>query len=201
MTHLGRVALPKAKVTCVQSSHEMKCLAVSCWPLHGVIAIVNTLFPHVHLLPVETPLHASDGDRLTPQQMRILRKKASWCLSQRHGRHIALACSHIDRHNRSRQSNLITEKKEKGSTFDTRTNLTLFVMTGPVDVWFLCKGVRAGTKGPHCDERHFCGCSLSSSLKTRWMHLKPRQEEANVVRMQSCFGKNMIPTASPPACN
>ena len=65
------------------------------------------------------------------------------------------ACSHIDRHNRSRQSNLMLEKKVKVSTFDKRINLTLFAMAGPVDAWFLYKGIRAGTKGLYCDERHF----------------------------------------------
>ena len=66
------------------------------------------------------------------------------------------ACSQIDRHNRSRQSNLMLEKKVKVSTFDKRLNLTLFAMAGPVDAWFLYRGIRNGRMdGPLINERYF----------------------------------------------
>ena len=72
------------------------------------------------------------------------------------------ACSNIDRHNRSRQSNLMMEKKVRCNTFKKRLNTTLFAMVGPVDGWFLYRGIRStnrghcyGSNGCYVDESHF----------------------------------------------
>ena len=68
------------------------------------------------------------------------------------------ACSMIDRHNRSRQSTLMIEKKVRVGTFNSRINTSVFAMVGPVDAWFLYRGIRADshkTQGFYVDERHF----------------------------------------------
>ena len=65
------------------------------------------------------------------------------------------SCGMIDRHNRSRQSSLMIEKKVKVTTFDKRLNTTLFAIAGPVDAWFLFRGIRVGQTSVCLDERHF----------------------------------------------
>jgi len=47
------------------------------------------------------------------------------------------------------------EKKVTVSLFEKRIYTTLFAMAGPVDAWFLYRGIRKGCKGVYCDERHF----------------------------------------------
>ena len=68
------------------------------------------------------------------------------------------ACQKIDQHNRSRQSTLMIEKKVRVVEFDRRINTSLFAMVGPVDAWFLYKGIRQDcgrNGGYYLDERHF----------------------------------------------
>ena len=60
----------------------------------------------------------------------------------------------IDRHNRSRQSTLMIERKVRVTSFEKRINTTIFAMVGPVDAWFLYRGIRRDRK-VSCDERHF----------------------------------------------
>jgi len=53
------------------------------------------------------------------------------------------------------------EKKVRCNTFEKRLNTTLFAMVGPVDAWFLYRGIRSTTLGRYgsnvfyVDERHF----------------------------------------------
>ena len=53
-------------------------------------------------------------------------------------------CSSVDRHNRSRQAGLNVEKKLKVLQWQKRINTSIFAMVGPVDAWFLYKGISSG---------------------------------------------------------
>jgi len=79
------------------------------------------------------------------------------------------ACQKIDQHNRSRQSTLMTEKKVRVTEFDRRINTSVFAVTGPVNAWFLCKGIRSGSSRGHlAQERHFCQLLIDQLIDNKF---------------------------------
>jgi len=110
------------------------------------------------------------------------------------------ACSQIDRHNRSRQSTLMIEKKVRVTSFDKRLNSTLFAMAGPVDAWFLFRGIRRGNKNRVIEERHFYESLLEqlidnnldrSKASTR---TKKRRTDAELLLQQEAANHGSVPS-------
>ena len=67
------------------------------------------------------------------------------------------------------------ERKVRCNTFEKRLNTTLFAMVGPVDAWFLYKGIRStnpgrcyGSNGCYVDERHFYELLIEQLIDNRF---------------------------------
>jgi len=155
MAYLGRVVLPDGKgdkhglitrdedtgcqlLAFVWSDRDRRYFISTCSSLADGTTIERTRWRQIDMAPNAEPVRKD----LTVPQPRACEQ----CYS---------ACSNIDQHNRCRQSGLMIEKKVRVITFDKRLNTTVFAMAGPVDAWFLFKGIRRGAKGPYSDERHF----------------------------------------------
>jgi len=76
------------------------------------------------------------------------------------------ACSNVDRHNRSRQSNLTIEKKARAAAFDERINTSLFGMMA-ADAWFPFSGVRRGDMIQCADKRSFHECLIEQLIDNK----------------------------------
>jgi len=77
-------------------------------------------------------------------------------------------CSSIDRHNRSRQSGLNLEKKVKVLQWNKRINTSIFAMVGPVDAWYLWRGITEGRSNAgvthYINERVFFECLIEQLI-------------------------------------
>ena len=157
MAYLGRVELPEGKgdrhgVVTVDEETGCQLLAFvwcdrdrryfisTCSSLSSGNVIERTRWRQINRTP------NADPER---QDINILQPKACETYYS--------ACSLIDRHNRSRQSSLMIEKKVRVTTFEKRINTSLFAMTA-VDAWFLFSGIRRGSKYRFYEERHFYEC-------------------------------------------
>jgi len=67
------------------------------------------------------------------------------------------------------------ERKVRCNAFEKRLNTTLFAMAGPVDAWFLCRGIRStdpgrchGSNGCYFDERHFYELLIEQLIDNRF---------------------------------
>jgi len=155
IVYLGRKELPAGKgdrygvVTCDETSgcqllafvwtdRDRRYFISTCSSLASGNIITQTRWKQID----RTPNAAPERRELTVLQPKAAEQYYS-------------ACSQIDRHNRSRQSTLMIEKKVRVMTLDKRLNTTVFAMVGPVDAWFLYRGIRQGSKGLVNDERHF----------------------------------------------
>jgi len=168
MVHLGRVVLPEGKgdrhgvitfdeesgcqiLAFVWSDRDRRCFISTCSSLSSGVDITSLRWKQIDPTPNTDP----ERKELTVRQP----KACQTCYS---------SCGMIDRHNRSRQSSLMIEKKVKVAAFEKRLNTTLFAMAGPVDAWFLYRGIRKESKGPYCDERHFYECLLEQLIDNKF---------------------------------
>lgn len=168
MAYLGRKELPDGKgdrfglvtvdetgcqlLAFVWSDRDRRYFVSTCSSLSAGHIIERTRWKQIDKAPNAEP----ERRDLTVKQPKVCEQYYS-------------ACSKIDRHNRSRQSNLMMETKVRVNVFDKRLNTTVFAMVGPVDAWYLFKGIRCGCQdGWSFNERHFYEMLLEQLIDNKF---------------------------------
>ncbi len=166
MTYLGRVLLPEGKgdrhgVVTVDEATGCQLLAF-VWCDRDRRYFISTCSSLANGTTIErTRWRQIDTSPNADPERKLIEVPQPKCCESYYS-----ACSNIDRHNRSRQSNLMIEKKVRVTVFDKRINTSLFGMMA-VDAWFLFSGIRRGDRIQYANERVFYECLIEQLIDNK----------------------------------